>query len=110
MAMLRDVMGAPAAVKPLVAPGAWEGKPSVDRRLTIKIRELLTVNVPYSFAFDAESGYKVGMNEILFIVGDVPVHTGHALIAFGALALLLLLTIAVVIARSGRKGAEAAMA
>ncbi len=50
------------------------------------------------------------MNEILFIVGDVPVRLGVALIAFGALALALLLTIAIVIARSGRKGAEAAMA
>ncbi|MDH8217292.1 hypothetical protein QIG26_28095, partial [Klebsiella pneumoniae] len=39
-----------------------------------------------------------------------PVHVGAALIAFGVLALLLLLTIAIVIARSGRKGAEAAMA
>jgi DNA recombination protein RmuC len=33
-----------------------------------------------------------------------------ALVAFGLLALILLLTIAIVIARSGRKGAEAAMA
>lgn len=50
------------------------------------------------------------MNEILFIVGDVPVRMSAALIAFGALALALLLVIAIVIARSGRKGAEAAMA
>ncbi|CAN5354337.1 DNA recombination protein RmuC [soil metagenome] len=50
------------------------------------------------------------MNEILFIAGDLPVRAGHALIAFGVAALLLLLTIAVVIARSGRKDAEAAMA
>ena len=50
------------------------------------------------------------MNEILFIVGDVPVRMNAALIAFGVLALILLLTIAIVIARSGRKGAEAAMA
>lgn len=50
------------------------------------------------------------MNEILFILGDVPVRMSAALIAFGALALLLLLIIAVVIARSGAKGAEAAMA
>ena len=50
------------------------------------------------------------MNEILFMAGDVPVRVGAALIAFGALALLLLLAIAIVIARSGRKGAEAAMA
>ena len=45
------------------------------------------------------------MNEILFMIGDLPVHTGEALIGFGALALVLLLTIAIVIARSGRRGA-----
>jgi DNA recombination protein RmuC len=50
------------------------------------------------------------MNEIFFIVGDVPVRMNAALVAFGLLALILLLTIAIVIARSGRKGAEAAMA
>src|ERR1700712_3355078 len=50
------------------------------------------------------------MNEILFIVGDLPIHVGEALIGFGALALLLLLVIAIVIARSGRRGAEMAMA
>ena len=50
------------------------------------------------------------MNEILFMIGDLPVHTGEALIGFGALALMLLLVIAIVIARSGRRGAELAMA
>src|SRR5216684_3556874 len=50
------------------------------------------------------------MNEILFLIGDWPVRTVDALIGFGALALILLLTIAVVIARSGRRGAELAMA
>ena len=50
------------------------------------------------------------MNEILFMAGDLPVRAGAALIAFGALALMLLLVIAIVIARSGRKGAETAMA
>src|ERR1700723_3405343 len=50
------------------------------------------------------------MNETLFMIGTTPVHTGEALIAFGALALLLLLVIAIVIARSGRRGAEQAMA
>ena len=50
------------------------------------------------------------MNEILFMIGDLPVHTGEALIGFGALALVLLLVIAIVIARSGRRGAELAMA
>jgi DNA recombination protein RmuC len=50
------------------------------------------------------------MNEILFIVGDVPVRTGAMLIAFGVLALLLLITIAIVVARSGRRGTDMAMA
>ena len=50
------------------------------------------------------------MNEILFVIGDLPVRTGVALIGFGAVASLLLLIIAVVIARSGRRGAELAMA
>ena len=50
------------------------------------------------------------MNEILFIVGDLPIHVGEALAGFGALALVLLLAIAIVIARSGRRGAELAMA
>src|SRR5258707_12279391 len=51
-----------------------------------------------------------GMNGVLFLIGDWPVRTVDALIAFGALALILLLTIAIVIARSGRRGAELAMA
>ena len=50
------------------------------------------------------------MNEIIFVIGDWPVRTIDALIGFGALALVLLLVIAVVIARSGRRGAEQAMA
>ena len=50
------------------------------------------------------------MNDILFMLGDVPVRTIAVLIAFGALALVLLLIIAVVIARSGRRGTEMAMA
>ena len=50
------------------------------------------------------------MNEILFTVGDLPIHVGEALIGVGALALVLLLVIAIVIARSGRRGAELAMA
>ena len=50
------------------------------------------------------------MNEILFIVGELPIHVGEALAGFGALALVLLLVIAIVIARSGRRGAEQAMA
>src|SRR6201986_2502564 len=50
------------------------------------------------------------MNEILFMLGDMPIRTGGALIGFGALALILLVIIAVVIARSGRRGAALAMA
>lgn len=50
------------------------------------------------------------MNDILFLLGDVPVRTGAVLIGFGALALLLLLVIAIVIARSGRRGADMAVA
>ena len=76
----------------------------------MKIYPRLTINVPSSFAFGARIGYKGGMNEILFMIGDLPVRTGAALIGFGALALLLLLIIAIVIARSGRRGAELAMA
>jgi DNA recombination protein RmuC len=50
------------------------------------------------------------MNDILFTAAELPVRTGAALIGFGAVALLLLVIIAVVIARSGRRGAELAMA
>jgi DNA recombination protein RmuC len=50
------------------------------------------------------------MNEIVFTIGDLPVRAGAALIGFGALALLLLTVIAIAVARSGRRGAELAMA
>ncbi|MEA2881571.1 MAG: recombination protein RmuC [Bradyrhizobium sp.] len=50
------------------------------------------------------------MNEILFMIGDVPVPTGAALTGFAVLALTLLLAIAVVIARSGNRGAALAAA
>ncbi|GAB1716977.1 MAG: DNA recombinase [Nitrobacter sp.] len=50
------------------------------------------------------------MNDILFMLGDMPVRTGAVLIGFGGLALLLLLVIAIVIARSGRRGTDMAMA
>src|SRR5262245_55968373 len=50
------------------------------------------------------------MNEILFMIGELPVHVGEALAGFGALVLILLLSIAIIIARSGRRGAELAMA
>ncbi|MCA1438118.1 DNA recombination protein RmuC [Bradyrhizobium sp. BRP20] len=50
------------------------------------------------------------MNEIIVMLGDWPVRIVDALIGFGALVLILLVVIAVVIARSGRRGAELAMA
>ncbi|WJR77938.1 DNA recombination protein RmuC [Bradyrhizobium sp. NP1] len=50
------------------------------------------------------------MNQILFVVGDWPIRINEALIGFGALTLLLLLVIAIVIARSGRRSAALAMA
>jgi DNA recombination protein RmuC len=49
------------------------------------------------------------MNQIVFMIGDLPVRALDALIGFGALVLLLLLSIAIVVARSGRRGAELAM-
>lgn len=50
------------------------------------------------------------MNDILFTFGDVPVSAAAALIGFATLALLLLLVIAIVVARSGSRGAMLAMA
>jgi DNA recombination protein RmuC len=50
------------------------------------------------------------MNEILFTVGDMPIRASAALLGFGMLALLLLGLIAVVIARSGKRGAALAEA
>ena len=55
-------------------------------------------------------GYKVGMNEIVFMIGEVPIHTGEALIGFGVLALILLVIIAIAIARSGRRRDDLALA
>jgi DNA recombination protein RmuC len=49
------------------------------------------------------------MNQIVFMIGDLPVRALDALIGFGALVLLLLLVIAIVVARAGRRGAELAM-
>src|ERR1700759_2722781 len=45
------------------------------------------------------------MNQILFVIGDWPVHLTDALISFAALTLLLLLVIAIVVARSGKRDA-----
>src|SRR5437588_2546213 len=58
----------------------------------------------------AESATESGMNQILFVIGDWPVRVNDALTGFGVLVLVLLLVIAIVIARSGRRGAELAMA
>src|SRR5579871_3331131 len=51
-----------------------------------------------------------GMNQILFMIGGWPVHAGEAVLGFGALVLVLLLSIVVVVARSGRRGTELAQA
>src|SRR6186713_957892 len=78
--------------------------------LTIKINGAFTINVRYSFVSQSESARSRGMNEIIFMLGDWPVRTVDVLIGFGALVLILMVVIAVVIARSGRRGAELAMA
>src|ERR1700760_4792822 len=44
-----------------------------------------------------------GMNQTLFLIGDWPVHLTDALIAFAGLTLLLLLIIAIVVGRSGKR-------
>jgi DNA recombination protein RmuC len=49
------------------------------------------------------------MNQILFMIGDWPVHAGEALLGFGALVLILLLSVVIVVARSGRRGADLAL-
>jgi DNA recombination protein RmuC len=79
-------------------------------RLTINFYSAFTINVPSSFALGSESATDDSMNQILFVIGNWPVHINDALIGFGALTLVLLLLIAIVIARSGRRGAELAMA
>jgi DNA recombination protein RmuC len=50
------------------------------------------------------------MSDILFVVGDVAVTTGAALMAFAGLVLALLLTIAVVLARGSRRNETATLA
>jgi DNA recombination protein RmuC len=50
------------------------------------------------------------MNEILFLIGDWPVRVADGLIGISALALVLLTVLVIVIAKSGRRGAELAMA
>src|SRR6266480_4845204 len=80
------------------------------RALTIKFTCHFTQRCSLFVRVQARIGYNGTMNEILFVIGDLPIHPGAALIAFGVLALTLLLAIAIVIARSGRRGAELAMA
>jgi DNA recombination protein RmuC len=50
------------------------------------------------------------MNDVLFMIGDLPVRAGGALIGIGTLALLLLLIITIAIAISGRRRAELGVA
>jgi DNA recombination protein RmuC len=45
----------------------------------------------------------MNMNQILFVIGDWPVRLSDVLIGFAGLALVLLVTITIVVARSGRR-------
>jgi DNA recombination protein RmuC len=49
------------------------------------------------------------MNQIIFMIGGWPVHAGEALLGFGALVLVLLLSIVIAVARSGRRGTDLAL-
>src|ERR1041385_1121291 len=80
----------------------------INHALTIKISQSSATIVLSSFALAAESATTAFMNEILFMIGDVPIHAAAALTGFAALALLLLPAIAVAIARSGNRGAAIA--
>src|ERR1700755_1658175 len=90
----------------------------LKRALTMKLNAALTINISPSstiivlpsFALAAESATTACMNDILFMIGDLPGHVGSALTGFAALALVLLLAIAVVIARSGNRGTALAEA
>ncbi|WP_407177314.1 DNA recombination protein RmuC [Bradyrhizobium sp. STM 3562] len=48
------------------------------------------------------------MNQILFVIGDWPIHANEALTGFGVLTLVLLAALVIVVARSGKRGAELA--
>jgi len=50
------------------------------------------------------------MNQVLFLVGDWSVHLSDALIGFAVLTLVLLLTITIVVARSGKRETTFALA
>jgi DNA recombination protein RmuC len=52
--------------------------------------------------------HSMTMNQILVTIGDWPVRAIDALIGFGGLVLILLLVIAIAVARSGRRGIELA--
>ena len=52
----------------------------------------------------------MNMNQILFVIGDWPVHLVELLIGFAALTLVLLLTITIVVARSGKRETSFALA
>jgi DNA recombination protein RmuC len=72
----------------------------------------LTTNVLSSFVQTTESVTQVGMNpnQIVLIIGDWPLRLGEAALGFCALVILLLLAITIAVVRSGRRGADTAMA
>jgi DNA recombination protein RmuC len=80
--------------------------------LIIKNDSPLTINVLSSFVPTTESVTQVGMNpnQIILIVGDWPLRLGEAALGFCALVILLLLAITIAVVRSGRRGADTAMA
>ncbi|HWX61464.1 DNA recombination protein RmuC [Bradyrhizobium sp.] len=49
-------------------------------------------------------------NQIILIIGDWPLRLGEAALGFCALVILLLLAITIAVVRSGRRGADTAMA
>jgi DNA recombination protein RmuC len=52
----------------------------------------------------------MNMNQILFVVGDWPVRLADVVIGFAGLTLILLVTITIVVARSGRRETAIALA
>src|SRR3954447_3043583 len=48
------------------------------------------------------------LNPVVVMIGDLPIRASDALIGFGVLVLLLLVMIALAVARSGRRGVELA--
>ncbi|MGQ0681905.1 DNA recombination protein RmuC [Bradyrhizobium sp.] len=49
------------------------------------------------------------MNEILFLIGDWPIRVADGLVGISGLAVVLLLALVIVVAKSGRRGAELAV-